>query len=414
MKNQVKIVIIGNGFGGIYTLQNLHRLFHKNPHIDITLIGEKNYFLFTPLLHEVATGGINAENIIQPIRTILRCCLKNFYLGKAEHINPIEKTVTVHGYTLPYDYLVLAPGAETNFYNIPGAEVHSFTLKSVEDARKIKNHVINQMECAIHTKNESEQKKKLTFTVIGGGPTGVELATELQELIQENFSHFYKKNIIHNTSVVLIQRDKDLVPQFSKKMRSKSLEILQKEGITVLLNAEVKEVGKEYVRLADQTTIETQTVIWVAGIKPVMLQFDTEIEHSKMGQLYVNEYLQLKEHPEIFALGDTIAFEENLQKFAPALAQAAEKEAHVVAENIQALIKHKSLKPFTYRSSGTLMSLGQWKAIGEVFNITFSGNIAWWIWRTIYLSKLISLRKKVEVAIDWTINLFSPRDISQF
>ncbi len=414
MKNPIKIIILGNGFGGIYTLKNLHRLFHKNPHIEITLIGDKNYFLFTPLLHEVATGGINAENIIQPIRTILPCCLKDFYLGKAEKINTVDKTVTVHGFTLSYDYLVLAPGSETNFYNIPGAEANSYTLKSIADAQQIKNHVISQMECSLHAQNESARTKELTFTVVGGGPTGVEFAAELQELIQENFSHFYKKNIIRDTKVVLIHRDKELVPQFNKKMRSKSLEILQKSGITVLLEAEVKEITKEHVRLADDRVIETETVIWTAGIKPAHLQFDPAIPHAKSGHIYVNEYLQLKEHPEIFALGDAIAFEENLQKLAPALAQAAEKEAWIVAQNIQALIKHKTLTSFTYRSSGTLMSLGQWKAIGEVFNITFSGNITWWIWRTVYLSKLISFRKKVEVAIDWTINLFSPRDISQF
>ena len=160
MVKPIKILIIGNGFGGVYTLRNLHKLFDKNKQIELSMVGEKDHFLFTPLLHEVATGGINPVNIIEPIRKVLGCCLKNFYLGKAEFINFENHTVKVNDTTVNYDYLILAPGAETNFYDTKGAEEYSFTLKNIEDAIKIKHHCIKQVEKASQIKDREERLRK--------------------------------------------------------------------------------------------------------------------------------------------------------------------------------------------------------------------------------------------------------------
>ena len=410
----VKILIIGNGFGGIYALKNLRKIFGKTKTIELSLIGEKNYFLFTPLLHEVATGGINPMNIIEPIRKVLGCCLKNFYLGKAEQINLQDKTVLVGGAPVAYDYLIIAPGSETNFFNTPGANQYAFSLKSIEDAIKIKNRCITQMERASHLKNSAERKKMLKFVIVGGGPTGVELAAELEELVRETFAHYYHKEIIDDISIVLIQKGSALVPQFYPKIRAKSLRVLQKKGIKTMLNSAVKEIGISYVIINDGVKIPTETVIWVAGVKPVNLKFDQPVEKSPDSRLAVNECLQLQNHPEVFAIGDIALFkDEKKNVFLPQLAQVAEKEAKTVARNIKFLIENKMPEKFFYKNSGNLMSLGKWKAVGQISDFTFSGHIAWFIWRTVYLSKLISFRKKVRVALDWTMNLFSPRDISQ-
>lgn len=377
------------------------------------MVGQNNYFLFTPLLHEVATGGINPENIIEPIRKVLGCCLKNFHLGKAEFVNLKNRTVKVADAEIPYDYLVLAPGAETNFYDVPGASEHSLSLKSIDDAIKIKNRSIAQIELASNTEDREERKKILRFVIVGGGPTGVELAAELQELIEESFSHYYKKNIIEDASVILIQKDRELLPQFGEKVRKKSLEVLVKKGIKVMLQREVKEVSDTYVLLDNNETIPTKTVIWVAGIKPANLNFDEPVERSNNQKLVVNKYLQIKGHREVFVIGDAAAVRvEDGDGYVPALAQAAEKEARAVAKNIKLLVDGKEPKPFYYHHSGDLLSLGRWMAIGEIGGFTFSGGFTWWIWRTVYLSKLISFRKKVRVAIDWTMDIFSPRDIS--
>ncbi len=414
MSQPIKILIVGNGFGGVYALKNLHKFFHKNPKVEMTLVGEKNYFLFTPLLHEVATGGINLENIIEPIRKVLGCCLHNFYLGKAEFINLAEQTVQVGNISLAYDYLVLAPGAQTNFYGTPGAEKYSLPLKSIEDAMKMKNHCVRQMERAAHIANRAERQKILRWVVVGGGPTGVELAAELQELIQENFSHYYPKEVVADASVVLIQKDSELVPAFGAKVRKKSLQVLNKKGIKVVLGRKVQEVGPAHVLLDDNTSILTETVLWVAGVKPADLKFNEMVEKSGQDRLLVNEYLQIKNQEKVFALGDAAAFKsKDFDTYVPGLAQVAEKEARAVAKNIQLLIKNKKLKPFVYHHSGDLLSLGRWMAIGEIFNWTFSGRLTWWVWRTVYLSKLISWRKKIKVAVDWTMNISSARDISE-
>ncbi len=414
MSQKTRIVIIGNGFGGVYTLRNFHKFFHRRKDVHLTMIGEKNYFLFTPLLHEVATGSINPENIIEPIREVLGCCIDQFYLGKAEKVNIEDKTVSVGGCVAPYDFLVVASGAETNFYNIPGAKEYSLALKSIEDAIKIKNHIISQMERASYTKDSILRKKMLSFVIVGGGPTGVELATELYELIKNSFSHYYKKELIEDAFISLIQKDKELLPQFSPKVRGKSLEVLTKKGINVMLGTEVVEVGASHLSLGSGKRIETESIFWVAGIKPKEINFDQEVSKLKDGRLIVNKYLELEGHKDIFALGDNAAFRVGeTDNFLPGLAQVAEKEAVSVAENIYLSVRNKELKPFKYRHTGSMISLGQWMAIGEVSGFVFLGRITWWIWRTLYLSKFISSRKKIKVAIDWTINLFSPRDISE-
>jgi NADH dehydrogenase len=412
MMKTLKIVIVGNGFGGIYTLKNLHKFFHNDKRVELILVGEKNYFLFTPLLHEVATGGINPANIIEPIRKVLGCCLNKFYLGKAEIINLKEKNVLVDGINISYDYLVIAPGSETNFFSTPGTDKYVFTLKSIEDAIKIKNHCITQMERASHTENRAERKKMLNFVVVGGGPTGVELVAELEELVKETFSHYYAKEVVDDVSIVLVQRGAELAPQFGPIARAKSLETLKKKGIEVMLNTAVKEVGSSYVIANENTKIFTETVVWVAGIKPAEMKFEEPVSMSPDGRIVVNEYLQLENQKEIFAIGDIAMFKQD-DAPVPALAQVAEKESATVARNIYNLINNKNPEKFVFKNSGNLMSLGQWKAVGQIANFTFTGHVAWFIWRTVYLSKLISFRKKIRVAVDWTMNLFSPRDISQ-
>lgn len=413
MEKPIKIVIIGNGFGGVYALKNLHKLFKNDKRVEVSMVGEKNYFLFTPLLHEVATGGINPNNIIEPIREVLGCCLSNFYLGVAEEINLTYKTVKVGESIVSYDYLILASGSTTNFYNIPGAEKYSFTLKSIEDAVKIKNHCITQTEKASHVEDRDTRKKMLKFIVVGGGPTGVELSAELEELIRENLSGYYAKEIIEDVSIVLMQKGGELVPSLSLKARQKSLEVLTKKGIEVMLDGEVVEVTDSFIITNKDKKIFTETVIWVAGIKPKELKFDQKVEQSSDKRLIVNECLQISNYNEVFAIGDIALSVDKNNIPLPSLAQVAEKESLVVAKNIKLLINNKNPEKFTYKSSGNLLSIGRWMAIGEINDFIFSGHIAWWFWRTVYLFKLISWRKKVKVALDWTINLFSPRDISQ-
>ncbi len=408
---------MGGGFGGVYTLKNLSKFISRRErkNLHITLIGEKNHFLFTPLLHEVATGGLSPASAIEPVRKVLRKCADDFYLGRANKINTKNKTVEVGPNTVPYDILVLALGAKTNFYGIPGAEENSFTLKSAEDALKLKNHIIEQVEKAAHTEDLSARKKALSFVIVGGGPTGVELSAEISELLKKNFSRYFDKDMISSASVTLVEKERELLPTFLSQIRRKSLQVLNKKGVEVLFGAEVEKISDSRVYLKSGEKIETETVVWVAGIKPVEIDFDTEVSEWKYGRLMVNKFLQLAGHENIFALGDGAAFKAaSGSVFLPAMAQVAVEEARATAENISLLLRGEKMKPFVYRHKGEMLSLGQWFAVGEIRRFVFWGHLAWWVWRTFYLSKMISFRKKARVAIEWTLNAFSPRDISRY
>lgn len=419
-----KILIVGNGFGGTYTLKKLRKIYsgEKAKKVKISLIGEKDYFLFTPLLHEVATGGVNPANIVEPIRKSLSGCLDHLYVGKVNSVNLKNKTLEIFENSgdgknvvkeISYDFLVLAHGAKTNFYGIPEAEKYSFPLKSLEDARKIKNRAIAQMQDASLEPDREKRKKKLSFVVVGGGATGVELAAELYEFLKGTFSHHYPSEIIQDVSVTLIQRDSELLPQFGAKLRQKSLELLRKKGVEVLLGTGVTKVNEGDILLDNGKSIETENVIWVAGIKPADLKFNEEVPKLKDGRIIVNEYSQLPDYKNVSVIGDAAAIKiKKEDKYVPALAQATVEEATRTAKNIELLLNGKNPKEFIYHHKGNLVSLGYGMALGEVANFTFWGHITWWVWRTVYLSKIISWKKKVKIAIEWTINLFQPRDIS--
>jgi NADH dehydrogenase len=424
MEKFVEIVIVGNGFGGTYTLKKLQKLFpankHKGQKVRLSLVGSSNYFLFTPLLHEVATGSINPENIIEPIRKVFKNCLDEFHLGKVTKVNTKEKTVEItheeNGEKgikhIPYDYLVLAPGAETNFFNTKGAAEYSMTLKTLEDAIHVKNRIIEQIEKASHIESDEIRQKMLNFVVVGGGPTGVELAAEMIELIKDGLKYYYSKNLVGKSRVILLQKAPELLPQFAPRIRQKSLQVLKKKGIEVMLDTGAKEITAEKIMLDNGETIETENVVWVGGIKPASIEFDSLVTKLPDGKILVRDTLQAESNGDIFALGDIAAFKSG-NSYLPALAQVAVKEANAVGNNIKLLISGKEPVPFTYKSTGSMVSLGQWMAIGEICSFTIWGRFTWWIWRTVYLSKMISWQKKVKIAIDWTMDIFSPRDISK-
>ena len=367
---KTRILILGAGFAGTYTFIYLKKYFHKNPEIELCLADKNDYFLFTPLLHEVATGGQTAANIAEPFRQIMPG-LKNFRQAEIKKINLRKSFVETSGGQINYDYLVMALGSTTNFFNTPGATENCLTLKSLPDAIAIKNRL---------------KKSTSNFVVIGGGATGVELAGELADF--------------RGVKITLIQAARELLPQFSAPIRGLALRALQKKGVIVRLNAKVIRVGKNNVELEGNETLATDTTIWVGGITPVNVNIKPLPLKEPNGRFVVNEFWQLPNYQNVFALGDMAAR-------APALAQAATKAAKTVAFNIFRLINNKPLKAYAYRSSGELVSLGRWNAAGKIMGITFSGKFAWWLWRTVYLFKMPTWQKKIKVALDWTIDLFS-------
>ncbi|MBI2050419.1 MAG: NAD(P)/FAD-dependent oxidoreductase [Parcubacteria group bacterium] len=387
------IVILGAGFGGVYVHKRLQSAFRKDRDISMTVINERDCFLFTPLLHEVATGGQRQENIIEPLYRALGSGTL-FRITRATRVDPARGIVATAGGDIPYDYLALATGSRANFFGIPGAQEHCFALKSLEDAVRLKNFVTDS----------AKRPGALGFVVVGGGATGVELSAELVE---------FTRNALRrkDTAVTLVELGTDLIPQFGSRLRKEALKVLRKKGIDVRLGTGVASVSADSAALTNGERIPANAVIWTAGVSPNAIPFAGNVALAKNGAYAVNEYLQLANYKNIFALGDVASFTNPGEiKPVPQHAQTAVAEATCVAENIIRSIKKQPLKAFRYHHTGDLVSLGRWRAVGEIAGIALSGRFAWWLWRTVYLGKLLTWRKRVAVAIDWTIQLFMRRD----
>ncbi len=406
MKKQ--IVIIGGGFGGVYTAKHLLKY---NLDANITLISDHNYFLFTPLLHEVATGGLTQNNIVHPLSQLFK--KRNFECGSctAKSVDTFRnRVITKHG-SIPYDYLILATGAQVNTFNIPGVEEFAIPLKSMRDAKRIRNKVIERLEEASHA-SEKKRRELLSFAVIGGGPTGVELVSELAELLYLNAEKRYVNIHKNDITIHLIQRGEALLPQVKPHFQQQVEKRLKQLGIKIWYNSAVDKLTEHGAHIEGRVKpILARTMFWTAGVKPRTLPLDNKLFDKGYP---VNESLQIKGHTNIFALGDCALFTDlSTNQRVPMLAQVAVAQAPIVAKNIRNLIHKRPL--YTYRPflKGFLVSVGEWYAVAGIEGMLFSGKFAWWLWRTIYLSKLIGFTNKVKVATEWTLNLFFPRDISQ-
>lgn len=398
--NKIKIVIIGGGFGGVYTARNLNKLFKDKA--EITLINKSNYFLFTPLLHEVATGGLTPESITESLREIFRGTNVNCIEDTVNEIDQNQKIVLTSSKSYNYDYLVVSSGAETNYFGISGAQENSFTLKNLNDAISFRNHIIENFEKATYSKNNDT----LSCAIIGAGATGVELASELIEYMRETLCSYYKDSGFKkdDVRVTLITNTPQIISQFPEDMRILAKEELERKGVKIITNATVAKIEPGIITFADSNILKTHTIVWVAGVKPSLYSIKG-IEVGQKGRMDVNEYLQNTKNEKIFGLGDASG---NL----PMLAQIAVQQAKTVAQNIYAHNSGMELRKFTTNIKGLLISLGQWSALGNFKNKTLSGPIMWFIWRTIYLFNFNSWKKRFEIAIEWTINIFYPRDVT--
>ena len=412
MTAPLKIVVLGAGYGGLYSFRKLHKRFHADKSVELILVNKTNYFVSTPLLHEVATGGISPEHIVEPIRKVISCACEQFKLGSVEHLSLRDKLVYTDKGVIPYDFLVLALGSETNYHAVSGAQEHTYPLKTLEDAIRLKNHLIEVFDKAVSAKDETELAKLLHFVVVGGGGTGVELVAEISDFVYGTLSKYYNPQLDGFIKISLVHAGDELLQNFQRSIRTKSKNVMRKKNINVRLGLKVIEVRDGALVLNDGEIMNSDTIVWVAGVKPYELKTDVPLE-TDQGRVVVNRFLQVPSHPNIFALGDMAAFTNpETAEVLPMLAQVAHKESVGVARNVIRLVEGKNLIPYSYKHFGDLVSLGQWLAAGELFGFKFFGHLAWFFWRGVYLSKLLSFSKKIEVLIDWTIDFFTPRDIS--
>ena len=412
-----RILILGSGFGGLYTALRLEKKLRRTTNVEVTLVNRENFFLFTPMLHEVAAGDLDITHIVNPVRKLLR--RSKFFNGDIKAINLSERTVLAthaddnHDHELRYDYLVLALGSVTNFYNLPGLAQNALTMKSLSDASLLRSRLIKNLEHADFECLREDRSRLLTVVVVGGGFAGVETIASVNDFVREAI-RYYPRLTPNEVRIVLIEAAKAILPELGSKLGAYAHEKLAQRGIEFRMETSVKGVSDGEVSLSDGSTIKTNLLVWTAGVSPNPLL--TMLECSKdRGRLITNEFLEVEGWPGVWALGDCAAVPDSATgKACPPTAQHALRQGKVVADNIVAAIGGGRRRPFRFKAIGALASIGKRTGVARIFGVNFSGFVAWWLWRTIYLSKLPRFEKKVRVALDWALDLVFSKDLVQF
>ena len=411
-----RIVILGGGFGGVAAAQRLEKFILRDPVIETTLISQSNYLLFTPMLAEVAASSLEAQHISAPVRA--SCPHTRFLRAAVNVIDTEAQTVTVQigrdipNQTIPYDHLVLALGSVPNFYGLPGMAEHAFSLKTLEDATRLRNHVIALLERADVEPDSAERQRQLTFVVAGAGFAGTEMIAELFDLAHSVIRYYPGINPDELRFVLVHSRNR-ILPELSQELADYSLRKLQARGIEFVLEARVSGATADSVQLQDGRSIPTYTIVWTAGNQPNPLLQSLPCERNRRGAVITQDTMQATGFDNIWAIGDCAQIPDAYHdgRFYPPTAQHALREGKVVADNIWAVLRGQAPKPFRFQTIGLLVALGHRTGAAEIMGRRFSGLLAWLMWRSIYLSKLPGLEKKVRVILDWTLDLFFPRDI---
>ncbi|MGH8070477.1 MAG: NAD(P)/FAD-dependent oxidoreductase [Candidatus Entotheonellia bacterium] len=412
-----RIIILGGGFGGLYAALRLEKTLARDPDVEILLVNRENFFLFTPMLHEVAASDLDLTHIVNPVRKLLKRV--QFFDGDVDDIDlPGRRVIVSHGaehhsHEVEYDHLVIALGAITNFFNLPGLQERALTMKSLGDAIYLRNKLISHLEEADFECCAPERQALLTFVVAGGGFAGVETIASLNDFVREAL-RFYPNLREEFVRVVLVHPGPVILPELGEKLGAYAQQKLAGRQVEIKVNTRVTGVSERGVELSDGSAILTKTLVWTAGTSPNPLLEKLPCSKER-GRLLVNAFLEVLDWPGVWALGDcALVPDRQTGQFCPPTAQHALREGKVLAQNLRATIRGDQKKPFVFTTIGQLATIGRRTGVANIMGVNFSGFLAWWLWRTIYLSKLPRFEKKVRVALDWTLDLLFSKDLVQF
>jgi NADH dehydrogenase len=414
-RKKTRIVIAGGGFAGLYAAKQLDAMLARRTDIEVALISRETFILFTPMLHEVAAGDLSPSDIVNPLRRILRRV--DVVQAEIQAIELTKKIVRCLGglrdveLEFEYDHLLLALGAETNFFDIPGVRDWAVTMKSLADAALLRNRLVALLEEASLCKDQTTQRELLTFVTTGGGFSGTETTGAINDFLRET-ARFYPAVRQERIRTVLVHAGEHLLPELGEELGRYAEHKLRKRRVEVINGARVASYDGSVVKLSNGTSIPAATVIWTAGAKPSPVIEGLPCEKQR-GRLLVNECLAVAGIPGLWAVGDCAAVPDGAGGFYPPTAQHGMREAVAAARNIARAVVGEPLKPFQYKTIGMLASIGHHSGVAMLFGVKFSGFIAWWMWRSVYVLKLPRLAKKIRVMMDWTLDLFFGRDIEQ-
>lgn len=403
MSKRKQVVIVGGGFGGISVAKRL-----KNTDVDITIIDKNNHHLFQPLLYQVATAALSPGDIAVPIRAILgeRKGLK-VLLGNVTGVNKQEQYVLLeNGRQVNFDYLVLAPGAQYNYFGNDDWKKHAPGLKSIGDALQIRERILLSLEEAEQLDDPKLREPYLTFVIIGGGPTGVEMAGAIGEIAKRNMMRDYNTFSKNETRIFLVEAAPKILNGYPDSLSERARETLEEMGVRVLTNTPVTDISKRKVSFSEGA-IETPNIIWAAGVAASPLLSSLETKQDRTGRVFVEEDLSIPGNDSIFVIGDAAHKEDESGNPLPALAPVAIQQGTFLGNLIQNEINGKERTSFRFVDKGTMATIGRAKAVADIRGFKFSGFFAWILWSVVHIFFLIGFRNRFRVFVEWMWHYFT-------
>ncbi len=410
------VLIVGGGFGGAYAARELERrLGHRSERV--VLVTPENFLLFSPLLAEAASGTIEPRHAVVPLRPMLKKV--HVITGEVDSVDIDARTAVAIDHAgvrhdLHYQAIVLAPGSVPSTLPIPGLADEAVGFKTLPDAIWLRNRVLAQLEAAHDLPDDDLRRELLTFTFVGGGYAGVEALAELESLVRDALGMYPRLRAVDLRWVLIEARDM-LLPNLSPRLATYTLRYLRSRGVEVLLDTRLKSCVDKLVETEGATTksFRTGTLVWTAGQRPSSFVSSLGLPMTKEGRVITDQYLEVPDHPGVFALGDAAAVPAAEGGMSPQTAQHAFRQGIVAGRNVAAWLGHGEKESFDYHDRGLAVTLGKWQGVAEVKGYTFKGFLAWWMGRSYHLLMIPGLGRKARVVTDWTIGLLFPRDIAQ-
>lgn len=395
-----KVVVVGGGFAGINLVEKLA----KDKRFLITLVDRNNYHFFPPLLYQVSTAFIEPSSISYPFRRLFQEKENlRFYMGSLTKVNPESNTIETDTGTLPYDYLVLALGTESNFFGMQNVKQDALPMKTIDEALNLRNHLLLSMEEAVRAKDPAAKDRFQNIVIAGGGPTGVELAGMLAELGRNIVRKEYPELTGFGSHLYLVDAGSELLSPMSKKAQKMAYKVLNDLGVNIILNTAVKDYVNGKVLLADGSTIETNSLIWASGVVAREVPGLPKEVLGRGRRVMVDEYNRVQGTQNIFALGDLClqTTDNNFPKGHPQLAQVAIQQGQLLSKNLKRLLDNQPMKAFEYNDKGSMAIVSKYEAVADLPRFSITGFFAWMAWLFIHIFPLIGFRNKIELAFSW-------------
>jgi NADH:ubiquinone reductase (H+-translocating) len=405
----IRVVVLGGGFAGMEAMRVLERRLRGRPDVELWLVSDRNYLLFTPLLPQVASSLVEPRHIVQPVRDIRGARHFRFRRDRALAIDLAGRRVSLTEGTLDYDRLVIALGGVTPSFGIAGVEEHALPYKHLEDAVVLRDHLIDLAEHADHEPDPAIRRRMLTICVVGGGYTGVELIAELEDFLHSYVVPRYRGIDPGDYRLMILEAGEEILRGVHPSLAARARRRLDREGIEVRTSTRVTRVLRGAVEVAGGEPITAGLVIWAAGVKGHPLLAELPVAHDRLGRIMVNGQLQIPGFPEVYGAGDAVSVEGKPEASIPII-PAALAHGKLAGENIVADLMGRPLATIDFAPRGMLVSLGEKDAVVEVMGIRFSGYFAWLFWNALHLLKLVGVRKQLQVALDWSLARIFPRD----